>query len=153
MDTLSRTQPAASHSGVAAPRKILFARNVKDQLEFRPGATIIKQGDAGPGFFVLEKGSVEVFKDELMLSVLMFPGTVFGELSDILDKPRTCTIKARTPTVVTKYEVQDMESIIKEHPEIALKIFKTLANRLDRTTQKLADLSRSTMFWSEEDES
>ena len=124
---------------------------VKEELSFRPGATIIKQGDSGPGFFVLEKGSVEVYKDDLMLSVLMFPGTVFGELSDILDKPRTCTIKARTPTVVTKYEVQDMEAIIREHPDIALKIFKTLAGRLERTTQKLADLSRATMLWSEED--
>ena len=87
-----------------------------------------------------------------MLSVLMFPGTVFGELSDILGKPRTCTIKARTPTIVTKYEVQDMEAIIKQHPDIALKIFKTLAGRLERTTQKLADLSRATMLWSEEDD-
>ncbi|NQY31651.1 MAG: cyclic nucleotide-binding domain-containing protein [Coraliomargarita sp.] len=125
---------------------------MKETLEFRPGASIIKQGDSSPGFFVLEKGSVEVFKDELMLSVLMFPGTVFGELSDILGKPRTCTIKARTPTIVTKYEVQDMEAIIKQHPDIALKIFKTLAGRLERTTQKLADLSRATMLWSEEDD-
>ena len=89
----------------------------------------------GPGFFVLERGSVEVYKDDIMLCVLMFPGTVFGELSDILDKPRTCTIKARTPTVVTKYQIEDMEAIIKAHPEIALKIFKTLASRLERTTQ------------------
>lgn len=125
---------------------------MKEQLEFRPGAVIIKQGDTDLGFFVLEKGSVEVYKDDLMLSVLMFPGTVFGELSDILEKPRTCTIKARTPTVVTRYRVQDMAGIIKEHPDIALKIFKTLAGRLDRTTQKLVDLSRATMDWSEEND-
>ncbi|MFQ3223816.1 MAG: CRP-like cAMP-binding protein [Lentimonas sp.] len=77
-----------------------------------------------------------------MLNVLMYPGTIFGEMGDILGKPRTCTVKARTPTIVTKYDARDMENVIREHPEIAIKIFKTLASRLERTTQKLADVTR-----------
>lgn len=77
-----------------------------------------------------------------MLNVLMYPGTIFGEMGDILGKPRTCTVKAPTPTIVTKYDARDMENVIREHPEIAIKIFKTLASRLERTTQKLADVTR-----------
>ena len=114
------------------------------------GATIIRQGDEGSGFYVLEKGSVEVYKDDLLLNILMFPGTIFGEMGDILGKPRTCTVKARTATTVTRYEGKDMERIIREEPEIAIKIFKTLASRLERTTQKLADVSRVSTVWSVE---
>ena len=44
-----------------------------------------------------------------------------------------------------------MEEIIREHPDIALRIFKTLANRLERTTQKLADLSQAALLHSEEE--
>ncbi len=121
---------------------------MENKEEFRPGATIIKQGQEGSGFYVLEKGSVEVYKDEVLLNVLMFPGTIFGEMGDILGKPRTCTVKARTPCVLTKYDGSAMEEIIRERPEIAMKIFQTLAARLERTTQKLADVSRESTVWS-----
>lgn len=123
---------------------------MNDTQEFRVGATIIRQGDEGSGFYVLEKGSVEVYKDDLLLNILMFPGTIFGEMGDILGKPRTCTVKARTATTVSKYDGSDMERIIREQPEIAIKIFKTLASRLERTTQKLADVSRVSTVWSVE---
>lgn len=123
---------------------------MQSKEEFRPGATIIKQGYEGSGFYVLEKGAVEVYKDDMLLNVLMFPGTIFGEMGDILGKPRSCTVKARTQTIVTKYEAGDVESIIREHPEIAIKLFKTLASRLERTTQKLADISNVSTVWSVE---
>jgi CRP-like cAMP-binding protein len=123
---------------------------VQQTEEYRPGASIIKQDTKSTGFYVLEKGIVEVYKDDTMLNVLMYPGTIFGEMGDILGKPRSCTVKARTPTVVTKYDDGGMENIIREHPEIAIKIFKTLASRLERTTQKLADVTNVSTVWSVE---
>lgn len=126
---------------------------VNETIDFRVGATIIRQGEEGSGFYVLEKGSVEVYKDELLLNILMFPGTIFGEMGDILGKPRTCTVKARTATTVRKYDGTDMARIIHDEPEIAIKIFKTLASRLERTTQKLADVSRVSTVWSVEHKS
>jgi len=123
---------------------------VQQTEEYRPGASIIKQGTESTGFYVLEKGAVEVYKDDIMLNVLMYPGTIFGEMGDILGKPRSCTVKARTPTVVTKYDGGAMEDVIREHPDIAIKIFKTLASRLERTTQKLADVTRVSTVWSVE---
>lgn len=107
--------------------------------EYRVGATIIRQGDNENTLYVLEKGSVEVVKDGVVLNVLMFPGTIFGELSAILGKPRTSSVKARTATTVTKYEGFDLQSFVREHPDTTAKILETLANRLEHTTQKLTD--------------
>lgn len=121
---------------------------MEEQLEFRPGATIIRQGDQGAGFFVLEKGAVEVYKNDVLLNVLMYPGTIFGEMGDLLEKPRTCTVKARTASTVTKYSGGDFAELIRENPEIAIKIVKTLAARLERTTQKLIDVSGVSTVWS-----
>ena len=126
---------------------------MEETEEYRPGATILRQGEEGSGFFILEKGAVEVFKDDVLLNVLMYPGTVFGEMGDILSKPRTCTVKARTPTTVTKYDAHEMERVIRDNPEIAIKIFKTLAARLERTTQKLADVSKVSTVWSVQQDS
>ncbi len=110
---------------------------------FRSGATIIKQGDTDPGFYILEKGTVEVYKDDHLLNVLIYPGTIFGEIAFILGKPRTGTVKARTATTVTKYQSDNMETLIREHPDVAVTIIHTLASRLERTTQKLSDISIS----------
>ncbi|MGZ0656673.1 Crp/Fnr family transcriptional regulator [Coraliomargarita sp. W4R72] len=118
--------------------------------EYRTGETILKQGQKSKGFYVLEKGAVEVYKNDMMLNVLIYPGTIFGEIGDILSNPRTCSIKARSQTRVIKYECPDLETLVKQHPEIAVKIMQTLANRLERTTQKLADLSHTSAFFSEE---
>lgn len=117
--------------------------------EYRIGETILKQGSRSQGFYVLEKGSVEVYKDGMMLNVLIYPGTVFGKIGDILGNARTCTIKARTHTKVTKYECPDLKTLVEQHPDIAVKIMETLASRLERTTQKLEDISSSSDFWTE----
>jgi len=115
---------------------------MKEEVEYRPGATIIRQGEEDSGFYVLEKGAVEVFKDGLLLNILMYPGTIFGEMGEILEKPRTCTVKARTHCVLTRWEGANLEELVHQEPDFALKLIKTLAGRLDRTTQKLADLFR-----------
>ena len=116
---------------------------MEETIQFRPGSTIIKQGDPSDGLYILKKGAVEVFKDDVMLNVLMYPGTVFGEIGELLDKPRTCMVRARTPTTVVRYRCDSIETLVREHPEVGVQIMQTLANRLEITTQKLADLSQT----------
>jgi CRP-like cAMP-binding protein len=112
---------------------------VESKEEYRVGETIIRQGDEGRAFYILEKGSVEIIKDGVVLNILMYPGTIFGELSCILDKPRTSSVKARTATTVTKFEAYPLADLVRNHPDIATKMLETIAGRLARTTQKLTD--------------
>ena len=112
---------------------------MSEQKNYPAGSTIIKQGATERCFYVLEKGAVEVIKDGVVLNVLMYPGTIFGEIGSILGQPRTSTVKARTATTAICYENVDLDDLVREHPEIAAKMLETLASRLDRTTQKLAD--------------
>ncbi len=121
---------------------------MEQDIEVAPGQTIIEQGEEGSGFFVLKKGTLEVFKDDVLLAVLMYPGTIFGEMGDILGRPRTCTVKAKNNAVITHIEASSLEELVQMQPEIAAKIIRTLASRLDRTTQKLIDTARDNPLWS-----
>jgi len=121
---------------------------MQQEIDVEPGQTIIQQGETGSGFFILKKGTLEVYKDEILLAVLMYPGTIFGEMGGILDRPRTCTIKAKSTAKIVHVEANSIEDIVRNEPEVAVKILKTLANRLDRTTQKLIDTARESPFWS-----
>lgn len=116
-------------------------------LEIRPNQTVIEQGVRDHGFFILQSGALEVYKDEVLLTTLMYPGTIFGEMGDILNKPRTCTVRAKGASVVTHVQADSMDQLIRESPEIALKLIKTLASRLERTTQKLADATKEIPLW------
>ncbi len=120
---------------------------MEQEIEVAPGQTIIEQGEEGSGFFVLKKGTLEVFKDDVLLAVLMYPGTIFGEMGDILGRPRTCTVKAKNSAVITHIEASSLEELVQMQPEIAAKIIRTLASRLDRTTQKLIDTARDNPIW------
>lgn len=121
---------------------------MEEVFEVDPGKTIIEQGEEGHGFFILQSGTLEVFKDDVLLAVLMYPGTIFGEMGDILGKARSCTIRAKNKAKIIHIPATDMKEMIVENPEIALKIIKTLASRLERTTQKLADRSKESSVWS-----
>ena len=117
-------------------------------IEVSPGETILRQGEEGSGFFVLKTGTLEVYKDDVLLAVIMYPGTIFGEMGDILGRPRTCTVKAKNASTIAFYPVDSLDALVKENPEIAVKLIRTLASRLDRTTQKLIDTARENPLWS-----
>ncbi len=118
------------------------------EIDVAPKQTIIQQDDAGQGFYILKSGTLEVLKDDVLLAVLMYPGTIFGEMGDILGKPRTCTVRAKNAVKVIHIPSGDMTRMIQEHPDIGMKIIKTLASRLERTTQKLADTRNESSVWS-----
>jgi CRP-like cAMP-binding protein len=117
-------------------------------IEVSPGETILMQGEEGSGFFVLKSGTLEVYKDDVLLAVIMYPGTIFGEMGDILGRPRTCTVKAKNNATIAFHHIDSLDSLVRTNPEIAVKLIRTLASRLDRTTQKLIDTARENPLWS-----
>ncbi|MGJ8652899.1 MAG: Crp/Fnr family transcriptional regulator [Opitutaceae bacterium] len=104
------------------------------------GAIIIKQGANDTCFYVLQKGAVEIFIDDTLLNVIIYPGSIFGEMGFISGKARSGSIRARNETTVIKYECQSIEALIEEHPDVAVKMIKTLSSRLARTTEKLSEI-------------
>lgn len=117
-------------------------------LEIEAGQNIIEQGEGGRGFFVLNSGSLEVYKDDVLLTTLTQPGTIFGEIGDILGKPRTCTVRAKSSSQVIRIVASNIKDIIEKNPDIAVKIIKTLASRLESTTKMLSDKDTENSVWS-----
>ena len=66
---------------------------------FRNGEVIIKEGDSGKSFFLIEEGSAFVYagsgkEDQVKLAVLE-AGEFFGEMSILEAYPRSATIVAK----------------------------------------------------------
>ncbi|KAI9912008.1 hypothetical protein PsorP6_009217 [Peronosclerospora sorghi] len=61
--------------------------------EFEPGDIIIRQGDDGDNFYILESGVCEVYKDGNLVQTCT-EAMSFGELALMYNAPRAATVKA-----------------------------------------------------------
>ena len=68
--------------------------------EFAPGTVLIAEGDTSGRLFVLAEGSVEVLRGDTQVAVVGEPGSIFGEMSVLLKRPHTATVRAVSPVRV-----------------------------------------------------
>jgi CRP-like cAMP-binding protein len=102
------------------------------------GDVLIAEGDEPGRMLVLVSGEVSVERDGVAFARIDSPGSVFGEMSAVLAKPATATVRARTPAQVRV--VDDPLGFLREQPGAALSVLRTTASRLDGLTQYLVDV-------------
>ena len=90
--------------------------------------------------FILVDGRIGIFKGNLKVAEFNEPGTIVGEIAIILRHQRTATIKAMEDSNVIVVETT-IEDLIKNFPDITVKIIKNLAERLTATTDDYWKLS------------
>jgi CRP-like cAMP-binding protein len=108
--------------------------------EFAEGRVLVKEGEIGKEFYILLSGSVVVFKNGKKIAEISAKGSTIGELSGILSTPRTATVMAQEDCTVEEITA-DMDSLIKENPELLKKMLYFMAERLSATTSKLAEFT------------
>ena len=64
-------------------------------VDYNEGDIILKDGEIGKGFCILESGSVEVVREGKTLGEIDQPGSIFGELSEILGLKRDATYSGK----------------------------------------------------------
>ncbi|KAL7287609.1 hypothetical protein TKK_0018255 [Trichogramma kaykai] len=64
-------------------------------VTFMPGEAIIRQGDEGDNFYVIDQGEVEIFVNGELVTTIGEGGS-FGELALIYGTPRAATVRAKT---------------------------------------------------------
>ena len=103
--------------------------------------TVVVHEDGRTGhLYVLIEGKLEVVKGGTVVATITEPGAVLGEMSVLLDKPHTATVRAAADSVI--YEIDDAASFLRQQPGVALLIARMLAQRLNVANTYLADIKR-----------
>lgn len=107
---------------------------------FEKGKAIFLEGDDSQDLFILASGHLNVFKGNKKIAEITERGSLFGEMSFLLDAKRTATIKAERDVKAIRIPKEDITGFLHEFPEVAGEISKLLAKRLDETSRILYGL-------------
>ncbi|WP_051684158.1 cyclic nucleotide-binding domain-containing protein [Blastococcus sp. URHD0036] len=105
-----------------------------------PGTALIEEGTRPGRMFVLASGEVVVEHDGVPFARIDTPGAVFGEMSVVLDRAATATVRAAGDVRV--HVVDDPTRFLTDTPGAALAVLRTTASRLDGMTHYLVDVKR-----------
>ena len=93
---------------------------------FPAGAEVIREGDPGLLYFVLESGAVRVERDGRKLRDLGSPGDGFGEIALLRDIPRTATVTTSEPSTMLVIGRPTFLAAITRHPMAAARADRTM---------------------------
>ena len=110
------------------------------RCDFVPQSVIVREGSAGDAAFLVLSGRVAVRRKDADLGIEFLlnelgPGQMFGEMALLMQKPRTASVVALEPTTCAKLARADFERVLHDHPEFALGMAVSLAERLERMNQ------------------
>ncbi|KAK9322991.1 cyclic nucleotide-binding-like protein [Lipomyces orientalis] len=83
-------------------------------LEFGAGDVIIKEGDVGEHFYLIEDGEAEVYKEGEGKVTELGKGDYFGELALLNDAPRAATVVAKTNVNVVTLDKSGFKRMLGE---------------------------------------
>jgi MFS family permease len=112
--------------------------------ELRPvrisaGADVIRQGDEGDDFYLIESGTVEVFEDSVRVRE-QGPGEHFGEIALVRSTPRTATVRAIDDVELLALDGERFVAAVTGHPRSAEEAEAVIGARLGSARRRLASL-------------
>ncbi|MBL4614571.1 MAG: peptidase domain-containing ABC transporter [Magnetovibrio sp.] len=91
-------------------------------MSYKLGEMILRMGDHGDGFYVIELGKVRIVDDSAdgkpITLALLKKGGSFGERSLLHDIQVSATVRAASNVVVTRIDAEAFKSILAQHPEL-----------------------------------
>lgn len=116
---------------------------------FAAGEIVFHQGDSGETCYVVRSGRARAIRehpDGRSITLATFgPGEIFGELSMFDSEVRSATIEVTDEMVAVAILGSDMRRLLREHPDISLKLLSALGQRLRETNDRLARQSFQTV--------
>jgi CRP-like cAMP-binding protein len=101
---------------------------IGDELDLREGKVLVRQGDLGHEFFVLEAGRTTVEIDGEKVGDLG-PGDFFGEIALIEEERRTATVTAAEDVTVIVINGPDFRALKRTLPKVYETVYAEIAKR------------------------
>ncbi|MBV9803935.1 MAG: Crp/Fnr family transcriptional regulator [Solirubrobacterales bacterium] len=152
--------PTSSEDTIALLRRVpVFSTLSGEELEqvaqvamprrFDAGAVVFKEGDEGSTCYIVRSGRARAIRehpDGRSITLAHFDsGDIFGEMAMLDGERRSATVEATEATEAIAILSGDMHRLLREHPDISVKLIAALGQRLRDTNERLARQSFQTV--------
>ena len=120
---------------IVEPSQVLEKVSSFPLRAFERGDIVLSEGSDTHRMLFLNRGAVDVVKDEVQLTRVTEPGAVFGDMSVLLGQPHSADVLAVEPS--SFYIVDQAEDFLRQEPLVALYVATVLARRLDEVNRHL----------------
>ena len=121
-----------------------MAEKIKSH-QFDPGQVILRENTPGDSAYIILSGEVEITKiiegQRVVLDTLG-PGSIFGEMSLLDGSPRSATVTAKVPTLLSIVDRGRFQAILNAIPKEVRPLFSALSDRLRHTSRMVSVLSQ-----------
>jgi CRP/FNR family transcriptional regulator len=120
-----------------------FSQHIPD-THVEQGRVLYAPGDRSETLFMLKKGRVRIYKVtpdgwEFTLAVVN-AGTMFGEMALTAQRLREAYAEATEPSDICVLRNADLEWLVRENPEVGLRMMRVLSERLRACEARLEDI-------------
>jgi CRP/FNR family transcriptional regulator, cyclic AMP receptor protein len=132
-----------------APDDLRRVADVTVPRRFGGGEVVFREGDDSDTCYVVHAGHARAIRehpDGRQITLATFgPGDIFGELAMFDDERRSATVEASDDLEVLGILGPDMRRLLREHPDMAVKMVISLGRRLRAANERLARQSFQTV--------
>lgn len=107
-------------------------------IAVQAGVDLLTEGTVSGKLWVLVDGAVLVQRAGTDITAISNSGAIFGEISILLGKAHTATV--RTLTECQVIVIENGASFLEAHPEASIRLSRVLAARVDMLLGYLADV-------------
>ena len=108
---------------------------------FIRGEFIFREGETAQFAYVVKSGAVEVLKiasDDQKVLAELGQNAIFGEMALIDGSPRSASVRSKGDSVITEITADEFKDYIKNYPETALRIMRTISEHVRTANIRLA---------------
>jgi CRP/FNR family transcriptional regulator, cyclic AMP receptor protein len=113
----------------ASKRDLEFLASRVDEVELKPGQTVIREGQPTESFFIITNGNVQVARAGKPMARLG-PGEFFGEIGMLDRGPASATVTTDGPVEAMVLSHAQFRDAIKGNDALAMQVIAAMAERL-----------------------
>ncbi len=115
-------------------QEVAGIRAIMQEIRFKPGQVIIREGEVGNLFYVITEGNAEIIIRDAGGAELVLhkagPGDFFGELSMLTNEPRSARVRAIENLTTLTLKRDDFFEFLLTHTHAAIDVMVELGGRL-----------------------
>jgi CRP-like cAMP-binding protein len=117
-------------------------KNLPEKI-YKKGEVLLEEGKSGKHVFILKEGVVSVKTSGNEICKANTPGTIFGEMSVLLNGDYSATVVAEQDS--TFFVIDNLPDLFKKNPEICMKVAQLLALRVMNMNHLFAEIKHEIM--------